>query len=105
MPYPKDLKELCDRLRPYHDDLGHWLRRRQMEIDDLLGKAGLPNHYPPKGSHGRSARTHRRRRRIWVREAVSGSSAARGGGGSRHRRRAPGPLQPAPEARYRPCAC
>lgn len=49
MPYPKDLKELCDRLRPYHDDLGHWLRRRQMEIDDLLGKAGLPNHYPPEG--------------------------------------------------------
>ena len=30
--YPKDVKELCDRLRPYFDELDTWLRKKHPDV-------------------------------------------------------------------------
>lgn len=51
MPYPNDVKALCDRLRPYFRDLDKWLKDSQREIaklqSEVSGLQGRPGDPPP----------------------------------------------------------
>lgn len=50
-PVPRDIKELCERLRDYFDELTPWLERRQAEIKKLQEHGGIlppPEDPPPK---------------------------------------------------------
>jgi hypothetical protein len=47
MSKPKDVSELCDRLRPYFADLTVWLQRLSDEVEELKPGKGSEGGDPP----------------------------------------------------------